>query len=200
MYHDSNKHLNNKKCEFCGEQFYMFEKIIFPSNCVNNEMEQEIAPDASVEHFDNDYNKTKQKRLDKHGLPIEWDRSHYYHVICQDLIKEKLNLRESAAKDYCLTCDLDKEKREEREARQEHYRKKWQKRINEEQEQRPDYFKTSPLVKRFMSKQPEIKPQDDLIKNSIENDSNWNYSQKRGPLPIIDINKGRRRRQNNKNK
>ena len=51
-----------------------------------------------------------------------------------------------------------------------------------------------------MSKQPEIKPQDDLIKNSIENDSNWNYSQKRGPLPIIDINKGKRRRQNNKNK
>lgn len=36
MYFDQNKFLINQTCEYCNEQFMIFEKIIFPLECQNN--------------------------------------------------------------------------------------------------------------------------------------------------------------------
>ena len=36
MYHDRNTYIKNQACEYCGEHLRMFEKIIFPLNCINN--------------------------------------------------------------------------------------------------------------------------------------------------------------------
>mgnify|MGYP006922974138 CR=1 FL=1 len=36
MYHDENKYIENQTCEYCNEAFVMFDKVMFPSSCVNN--------------------------------------------------------------------------------------------------------------------------------------------------------------------
>ena len=35
MYHDENKYITNQTCEYCNQEFLMFDKIIFPKNCEN---------------------------------------------------------------------------------------------------------------------------------------------------------------------
>mmetsp|Transcript_3927 Transcript_3927/g.4675 ORF Transcript_3927/g.4675 Transcript_3927/m.4675 type:complete len:80 (+) Transcript_3927:1797-2036(+) len=37
MYYDFNSYLRNQHCEYCGEMLQMFEKIIFPKKCKNND-------------------------------------------------------------------------------------------------------------------------------------------------------------------
>ena len=36
MYHDRNKYMNYQPCEYCGEPFHLYEKLVFPKNCQNN--------------------------------------------------------------------------------------------------------------------------------------------------------------------
>lgn len=36
MYHDKNTYLKQVTCEYCGEDFSMFEKLVFPNNCTRN--------------------------------------------------------------------------------------------------------------------------------------------------------------------
>ena len=43
-----------------------------------------------------------------------WERPHYYHVICQDLIKEKLQLTHHDSFTFCMACDMDQIYRKER--------------------------------------------------------------------------------------
>ena len=33
MYHDDNVYLSSQTCEYCGEPFNIFEKLVFPSGC-----------------------------------------------------------------------------------------------------------------------------------------------------------------------
>ena len=35
MYHDENKYIKNQTCEYCNQEFLMFDKIIFPKDCLN---------------------------------------------------------------------------------------------------------------------------------------------------------------------
>ena len=51
MLHDENKYISNQTCEFCNEPFRMFEKIIFPKECVNRARadQSEIVKDTNDE-------------------------------------------------------------------------------------------------------------------------------------------------------
>ena len=103
MYHDRNPYINNQHCEYCGEEFIKFEKIIFPLNCKNNTLAK-----SNISHSLHSSGNKLQNSPGLHGLidshtqkKLNWDeplkirkdldRPHYYHVICYDTIIEKIN-------------------------------------------------------------------------------------------------------------
>ena len=52
MYHDENKHIKNQTCEYCNQEFLMFDKIIFPKNCENYPKESNNSKFISVDQLD----------------------------------------------------------------------------------------------------------------------------------------------------
>ena len=36
MYNDRNDYINYQSCEYCGEPFHLYEKLIYPNNCKRN--------------------------------------------------------------------------------------------------------------------------------------------------------------------
>ena len=75
----------------------MFDKMIFPEKCLNNK----AVPKIKVESLEEDI---MSNNSDEHKLLKNWERPHYYHVACQDLIKEKLKLPKEKAQTFCLDC------------------------------------------------------------------------------------------------
>lgn len=49
MFHDENKYIENQTCEYCNEEFVMFDKVIFPGACVNNKNSPTAAPATAAE-------------------------------------------------------------------------------------------------------------------------------------------------------
>ena len=115
MYHDNNKYIVNQTCEFCNEQLGYLEKIIFPPSCKNNpanpdfddgrpvfkiasglsgveaadskspDLHRESSGDAMLKMSNLTQSRRKNPQLRK-----DFERPHFYHVICMDLIWESL--------------------------------------------------------------------------------------------------------------
>ena len=108
LYSDENKRIRSAACEYCNESLSMFDKIIFPRNCVNykaniNNRFNTSMEDSKLRDLDESgaVNRDKSESFQDNSLfnikktsrlRQNWDRPHFYHVICQDLIQEKLGL------------------------------------------------------------------------------------------------------------